>query len=154
LHPGIRGVQETHICHELRQAAGLRNCSRTLYTSAPWSAGGLRHLPRHVWLAQFGRFLGARRLLPLRDRPATRPDLPPRGQLILRTKPESSTSAHEYCCRFFSFSGAISNLSDICWRRRRTMVHYLNDIVRIFPRQDFWQSIATAATWLSRLAHS
>ena len=52
------------------------------------------------------------------------------------------------------FSGAISNPSDICWRRRRTMCITSTTSCGYFLRQDCWQSIATAATWLSRLAHS
>ena len=136
LHPAIRGVQETHIFHDLRRAADLRNCSRTLYTSVPWSAGGLRHLPRHVLLAQFGRFFGARPLLllPIRDRPATRLDLPLRSQLVLRRKLESSTSAHEYCWRFFSFLWSHLQPERYLLEKTPHNVHYINDIVRIFPQ--------------------
>jgi hypothetical protein len=136
LHPAIRGVQETHIFHHVRHAADLRNCTRRLYTSVPWSGGGLRHLAGRVFLAQFGRFLGARPLLslPIRDRPATRLDLPLRSQLVLRRKLEASSSAHEYCWRFFSFLW--SNLQPERYLLEKTPrnVHYIDDIVRIFPQ--------------------
>ena len=136
LHPAIRGVQETHIFHHLRQAADLPDCTRTLYISVPWSAGGLRHLPRHVLLAQFGRFLGRRRLLslPIRDRPMTRLDLPFRSQLVLRRKLASSSSAHEYCWSFFSFLWSHFQSEQYLLEKTPRNVHYIDDIVRIFPQ--------------------
>jgi hypothetical protein len=136
LHPAIRGVQETHIFHHLRQTADLRTCARTLYTSVPWSGGGLRQLPRHVFLAQFGRFLRGRPLLslPPRDRPITRLDLPLRSQLVLRRKLGSSCSTHEFCWCFFSFLWSDLQPERYLLEKTPGHVHYIDDIVWIFPQ--------------------
>jgi hypothetical protein len=137
LHPAIRGVQETHIFHHLRATPDLRKCTRTLYTAVPWSGGGLRHLPRHVLLAHFGRFLGhGRPLLSLsvQDRPMTRLDLPLHGQLALHRQLNSSSSVCEYCWRFFSFLWSHLQPERYLLEKTPSNIRYLGDIVQIFPQ--------------------
>lgn len=137
LHPGIRGVQETHIFHHLRAAPDLRQCTRALYTAVPWSGGGLRHLPQHVLLAHFGRLIGKARpflSLPLQDRPATRLDLPLRGQLALRRQLNSSSTAREYSWRFFSFHWNYLQPQRYLLEKTPNNVRYIQDIVKVFPQ--------------------
>jgi hypothetical protein len=137
LHPAVRGVQETHLFHHLRHAPDLRQCTRTLYTSVPWSGGGLGHLPRHFLVQRFGRFLGRGRpflSLPLGDRPMTRLDLPLRSQLVLRRQLDSSSSAREYCCRFFSFLWSQLQPERYLLEKTPSNVRYMGDIVQALPQ--------------------
>jgi hypothetical protein len=71
---------------------------------------------------------------PYEIRPATRLDLPLRSQLVLRRKLESSSSAHEYCWRFFSFLWSHLQPERYLLEKTPRNVHYIDDIVRIFPQ--------------------
>jgi hypothetical protein len=135
LHPEIRGIQETHIFHHLRHAPDLRACTRVLYTSVPWSGGGLWRYPGNHGLKHLGRFLAGRSSLALaaRDRPITRLDLPLRQQLALHRRLASSSSAEQYCWRFFGFLFGHLQPRRYLLEKSPDHVRYIGDIVRVFP---------------------
>jgi hypothetical protein len=137
LHPDIRGIQETHLFHHLRYQSTVRDCTRALFTSVPWSGGGLRQLPRHYLVKRFGRFVVKGRPLlsfPVEDRPLTRLDLPLRDQLILRNRLVSSPSSQEYSWRFFEFLWSHLQSKRYILEKTPNNLRYISDIIRIFPQ--------------------
>lgn len=137
LHPDVRGVQETHIFHHLRHAPDLHRCTQTLYTSVPWSGGGLGSFPRHCLVKHFGRFVGPGRpslSLHVQDRPMTRLDLSLRDQRFLYKHLTSSSSAEQYCWRFFDFLWQRAQPSRYLLEKTPNNIRYIDDIVRLFPQ--------------------
>ena len=137
LHPGIRGVGETHIFRFSEQ--NLSSTSRRLFEKSAWGSpkrSYWKHLvsewSRPVRVAA-GTASGQSSLSP-RDRATVRHDLGLAAQTRLRGLLEQATSSDECCQRFFRFMLENLRPRDYLIEKTPTNIFHVPKIKNLFPQ--------------------
>jgi len=137
LHPDICGMRETHIFRHANHAADIERATAILFSSVPWSAGRSKNLPLRrlrEWLQPILEARGSDRWFAMEDRPLSALDLSVRQRRALRDALSKSSSAEDYCLRFFAFHMDLFAPRRYLLEKTPTNVEYVSYIRDLFPK--------------------
>jgi hypothetical protein len=135
LHPGIRGLRETHLFRYSGESRNLRDATDELFHSVAWSGGGRKALPRQR-LAALLRPLrkSGQATLHWEERPTTLLDLSVGQQRRLERRLLQAADSDDYRRRFYSFLFEALHPDAYLLEKTSTNIFYVPEIRRLFPR--------------------
>jgi len=136
-HPDIRSLDETQIFRRATHTADLAACTQLLFTTVPWSGGGLKNLPRYRTRQLVKRLLQSRRAgtaIRVDHVPGSLLDLPIREQRRLRASLSACTTQEAYFRAFFDFLFDYYRPSRYLLEKTPMNIHCVPLIRSVFPQ--------------------
>jgi hypothetical protein len=136
LHPDVRGVHESHLFALTAERSDLDEARSKLFSTVPWSYGGVRRLPRYwlrQWLRPLTRFLWEFDLLEPSERPHYLLDLPRERRRVLSRALWECDTADTLCRTYFEFLWTETGCPRLLVEKTPDHVFHVDRIKRVFP---------------------
>jgi Sulfotransferase family len=134
LHPGVRGLRETHLFRYSGESRSLVEATDELFHSVAWAGGGRKALPRQRLASVLRPFRrSGQATLRWEERPTTLLDLSLSQQRRLERLLLQAADSDDYRRRFYSFLFEALHPDAYLLEKTSTNIFYVPEIRRLFP---------------------